>query len=114
VSRIVHPPSYPAAARPPRARTVRFWFDDQAYEGMEGEPVAAALWAAGVRDLGRTEATGAPRGLYCAIGHCFECRVRVGDRPDRRACLEPVREGLRVYRQAPPPPLPLGDGGTPK
>jgi len=98
----------PAGARPPEARAVRFFLDDQAYEGREGEPVAVALWAAGVRALGASEADGAPRGLYCAIGHCFECRLRVGAARDRRACLEPVREGLRLYRQGAPAPLLFG------
>jgi sarcosine oxidase, subunit alpha len=84
---------------------VRFWLDGEAYEGREGEPVAIALWAAGVRTLGWNEAAAAPRGLYCAIGHCFECRLRAGDALDQRACLLPVREGLRLERQTVPPPL---------
>ncbi len=108
------PSALPAGARPPAAPAVRFYLDDQPYEGREGEPAAVALWAAGVRSLGYSEATGEARGLYCAIGHCFECRLRVGERRDRRACLEPVREGLRLYRQEAPPPLvfegPAGEG----
>ncbi len=102
----------PAAARVAGGRDVRFYLDDQAFEGREGEPAAAALWAAGVLSLGHSEATGAARGLFCAIGHCFECRLRVGDELDRRACLVPVREGLRLYRQAPPPPLVTGSSAA--
>lgn len=104
----------PAGARGPVGRTVSFWLDDERFEGREGEPAAVALWAAGVRVLGRREASGAARGLYCAIGHCFECRLRDGDRLDRRACLLPLREGLRLYRQTPPPPLPMGPAAEPE
>jgi sarcosine oxidase subunit alpha len=84
---------------------VTFWFDGQAYRGRAGEPLAVSLWRQGVRALGWREEGGAPRGLYCAIGHCFECRVTVEGERDRRACLEPVRQGLRAERQSPPPPL---------
>jgi sarcosine oxidase subunit alpha len=105
----------PAAARPPVGECVSFELDGAVYEGVLGEPVAAALWAKGVRDLGRSEADGMARGVFCAIGHCFECRLVVDGMPDRRACLEPVRAGLRLARQAAPSPLAppdaLGQGG---
>ena len=90
---------------------VQFYLDDAPYMGRLGEPAAVALWAAGVRVLGWNEEDRRPRGLYCAIGHCFECRLVVGDTVDRRACLEPVREGLRLYRQKAPPPLVFGGDG---
>jgi sarcosine oxidase subunit alpha len=110
MSRLVFPPTFPSAARPPQAKTVTVVVEGKPCPGQEGEPVAAALWALGIRSLGWTEANGRPRGLYCAIGHCMECRVVVDGQPDRRACLEPVREGLQVYRQPPPPPLAVSGG----
>jgi sarcosine oxidase subunit alpha len=94
----------PATTQPP-GRRVRFWLDDAELEGREGMPLAVALWAAGVHDLGFQERHGAIRGLYCAIGHCFECRLTVDGVRDVRACLTPLREGLRAARQLPPPPL---------
>jgi len=30
------------------------------------------------------------------MGICFECRVTVDGDPHRRACLEPVRDGMEV------------------
>jgi len=68
---------------------------------INGEPVAAA---AGVslgsvlharRPALRTSPGGAPRGLYCGMGVCFECVVTVDGRPER-ACLTPVRDGMAV------------------
>ena len=38
---------------------------------------------------------GAPRGLYCGIGVCQECRVVV-DGVVVRACVTPVAAGMRV------------------
>ncbi len=36
------------------------------------------------------------------IGTCFGCLVEIEGAGDRRACLTPVREGLRVRRRAGP------------
>lgn len=76
--------------------TVKFTFNGEEYEGRKGEPIAAALLAADVRILRRHEESGTPRGIYCNIGHCFECRVTVDGRQGVRACLTPVREDMTI------------------
>ena len=38
-------------------------------------------------------ASGAPRGVFCGIGVCFDCLVTVNGRPNQRACLVPGRAG---------------------
>lgn len=91
-------------------RRVTFYLDGQAVEGFEGEPVAMSLWALGWRVLGWNEESGRPRGLYCAIGHCYECRMTIDGERDQRACCYPVREGLAVERQIPPDDLMIQDG----
>ena len=94
----------------PAPRPVTFYLDGQAVPGLEGEPVAMSLWAQGYRTLGFNEESGRPRGLYCAIGHCYECRMTIDGERDQRACCYPVREGLEVSRQAKPDDLELQDG----
>ena len=59
-----------------------------------GQSVAAALLAAG-RSALRESPGGTPRGLYCGIGVCQECRVVV-DGEVVRACVTPVSAGMRV------------------
>ena len=66
---------------------------------MAGETLAAALWANGIFTLGHNSETGMPRGMYCGIGHCYECRVTVDGMPDIRSCLTPVRDGMCVTLQ---------------
>lgn len=61
-----------------------------------GETVATALLAAGVRRFRRTHKTGAPRGLYCGMGVCFECLVTVDGVANVQACLTPVTPGMRI------------------
>ena len=78
-----------------RGPVVRLTFDGEPIEAHDGESVAAALWAAGVRALRRSTARGEPRGIYCNMGICYDCLVRIAGR-DVRACMTPVREGLVV------------------
>ncbi|MCJ2147588.1 (2Fe-2S)-binding protein [Bacillus sp. B19-2] len=74
-----------------------FYFNGEAYEGYEGDSIASALLAAGVRTLRQHEASGTDRGIYCNIGHCFECRVQLGDCKVVRACLTPIKEGMVIH-----------------
>lgn len=79
-----------------RGAPVTFWFNGAPITGCEGENIAMALWASGIKVMRSDLRSGEPRGMYCGIGHCFECRVTVNGVPDIRACLEPVRPGLIV------------------
>lgn len=70
--------------------------DGRAVPAHAGESVLGVLWAAGVRTLRASPVQGEPRGFFCAMGACFECLVTVDDRPNVRACVEPVRAGMRI------------------
>jgi sarcosine oxidase subunit alpha len=88
-----HPFEGPGA---PGGRWVRIRVDGEPVEAREGESLAAAMLAAGRIELRFDEATGTRRGMYCGIGHCYECRVTVDGVPDVRSCLVQVREGMDV------------------
>ena len=60
-----------------------------------GQSLAAALLAAGRAAL-RSSPSGSPRGVYCGIGVCQECRVHVEGQGVVRACVTPVAAGMRV------------------
>lgn len=75
---------------------VTFTFDGQRLTGFEGDTIASALLANGIRQLRVHEATGAPRAIYCNIGHCFECRVTVNQSETLRACMTPIQENMIV------------------
>lgn len=82
-----------------RGEKVEFFFEGQPVEGYAGEPVAAALHAAGVKVLRYSPKLHRPRGFFCAIGNCSSCLMQVDGRPNVRVCIEPVRPGMRVERQ---------------
>ncbi len=59
--------------------------------------VAAALLASGHGPaVRRSERRGEPRGLFCGMGVCFDCLVTVDGRSGVRACMTPVRDGMKV------------------
>jgi len=98
----------------PAAPFVTITFDGAPIEALEGESVAAALGAAGVVAL-RTTGTGAPRGLWCGMGACFDCLVTIDGAANQRACMAAVRAGLRVEsRAAGAVPLAPGPAATPE
>lgn len=67
-------------------------WNDQKLAFHEGESLASALSRAGVVDLGRA-ATGQTRAVFCGIGQCQNCLVRVGGRLTE-ACLLICQDGL--------------------
>ncbi len=87
------------------AETTRLTVDGKTISAIPGESIAAALTAAGYLKL-REDGRGSPRGLFCGMGVCFECRVSVNDGPAQRACLTKVAPGMRVrtlkYRECLP------------
>jgi predicted molibdopterin-dependent oxidoreductase YjgC len=68
-------------------------------QGFEGEPIAAALHAAGIKKLRHSPHLHRPRGLFCAIGNCSSCLMSVDDVPNVRVCVEPLKAGMRVETQ---------------
>ncbi len=72
-------------------------FEDRPIECRPGVSVAAALTAAGERSI-REAGPGDARGLFCGMGVCQECRVRVDGRSGVRACMATVRDGMRIER----------------
>lgn len=77
-------------------KKVSFTFNNKIIESYEGETIAAALLANGIRTLRYHEETGSPRGIYCNIGHCYECRVTVDGENGVRSCLTLVNDGSHV------------------
>jgi len=81
-------------------RTVALTVDGTQIAARDGEPLAAALLAAGHGVCRTTPVGGAPRAPYCMMGVCFDCLVTVDGLGSRQACLVPVRAGMAVETQA--------------
>ena len=78
---------------------VTFTLDGKEMKGYEGEPIAAALRAAGVMTHRYTSKLDMPRGIFCAIGRCTDCVMIVDGKPNIRTCVTPLQEGMKVQTQ---------------
>jgi len=83
-----------------QAKSVTITFDDARIIAFEGETIAAALHAAGIRTLSHSSEKHRPRGLYCAIGNCSSCYMIVDGEANVKTCIELVRDGMVVQTQA--------------
>jgi predicted molibdopterin-dependent oxidoreductase YjgC len=81
-----------------RGRRLSVTLDGREIPAFEGESVAAVLFAEGVAATRRTRG-GAPRGVFCGMGVCFDCLVTVDEVPNTRACVTWVRDGMVIERQ---------------
>lgn len=82
-----------------KGKLVTFTLDGKEMQGYEGEPIAAALRAAGVVTHRHTMKRDEPRGIFCAIGRCTDCVMIVDGKPNTRTCITPLKEGMNVQTQ---------------
>jgi sarcosine oxidase subunit alpha len=80
----------------PRPEPLTFTVNGHEVVAYRGETVGAALAALGQRALRLSEKFGDPRGLFCGMGICQECRVTVDGVPNVRACMTLAAPGMRV------------------
>ena len=64
-----------------------------------GETIAAVALAARKYMLRTSARRGAPRGIYCGMGICYECRMVVDGEPNVRTCVTLAKPGCRVETQ---------------
>lgn len=69
--------------------------DGETISAYEGETVAAALIAHGKNVFRKTKNQN-PRGLYCGMGQCQECRMIINGVPDTLACQTHVTPGMKI------------------
>ena len=94
--RIAH---HPILADIKKRKKVAIWVDGVEMEAYEGEPIAAALIAAGIRVFRTTRNRKEPRGVFCAVGRCTDCVMTVDGQPNVRTCVTSVRDGMEIRTQ---------------
>lgn len=77
-----------------------FDFDGADVPFLEGQSIGAALIDHGVVSWRVTRYLSRPRGIFCGIGVCFDCLLKVDGRPNVRACVTAARPGMEVRSQA--------------
>jgi len=91
----------------PRESVVFYW-QGQKLMARQGETIASALFANGVRIFGHHPKDSAPQGIFCANGQCAQCLVLADSKPVK-SCMELVWPGMRVEPAEGLPELPAVD-----
>lgn len=83
-----------------RSKQMQFTFDGKLYEGLQGDPLASALLANGVRVVSRSFKFHRPRGVYSSgveePNAFVELAAGASKEPSARATLVELREGLQA------------------
>jgi sarcosine oxidase subunit alpha len=80
-----------------RGEAITIIVDGEHVPAYRGETVAAAMLASGIRTMRYTRREHEPRGLYCGMGVCFECVVRLEGAGPARSCITFVADGMKVW-----------------
>ncbi len=78
---------------------VPFRFEGKTYRGRVGEPIAKALFRAGIRILSYGLKYHFPRGIHCARGRCGKCSMEVNGIPGVPTCITPLEKGMEIRRE---------------
>lgn len=100
--RIMQHPILPVVPRPEQG----FTWQGRLLTALQGETIAAALFANGIRVFGHHHRDGSPQGIFCANGQCAQCLVLANGLPVK-ACMEIVLPDMRVEPVDGLPRLPL-------
>ena len=77
-----------------RNSPMEFRFEGRTYHGFQGDVVTSALWAGGVRMVGRSFKYHRPRGTYSLAGHDVNAMFEDGQRTNLRGDTMPLSDGL--------------------
>ncbi len=80
-------------------KKLSFFFDGKEVFGFEGDTIASALHAMGVKVLSHSIELKRPRGFYCAIGNCSSCSMIVDGKPNVRTCVTMLKDNMKVKTQ---------------
>ena len=76
--------------------TVEIKIDGRDYSVPRNMTVAAAALYCGLPSLRETPVTGSGRLPLCMMGVCFDCLMIIDGKANQRACMEKVREGMKI------------------
>ncbi|HET9702125.1 MAG TPA: 2Fe-2S iron-sulfur cluster-binding protein, partial [Burkholderiales bacterium] len=79
-----------------RSRPLAFSLEGKDYSGFAGDTVTSALWAAGVRTLGRSFKYHRRRGVLSAANHDINAMMQAGPALNLRADATPLAQGMAL------------------
>ncbi len=80
-------------------KRIQFNYSGKTYQGLEGDTIAAALYAGGIRIFSRSLKYHRPRGLYSLDGECSNTCMAVNGIPNVRTENTLLKNGMTVNAQ---------------
>lgn len=80
-----------------RSHPVEFMFEGRRYTGFEGDTISSALWANGLRVIGRSFKYHRPRGIFSLNDSDSNLMMESGGRTNIRADITPISQDLDLY-----------------
>lgn len=90
---------------------ISFYWNNQEFFAKTDEMISSALFAQGVHTFGHHPKDNSPQGIFCANGQCSQCMV-IADGLPVKACMSPVKPGMRVFPAEGLPVLPDVPAGS--
>lgn len=87
------------------SKVVEFTWKGKQMVARDGETIASALFASGVRIFGHHHRDEAPQGIFCANGQCAQCLV-IADGLPVKSCMTPIIAGMEIEPMDGKPKLP--------
>ncbi|MDD3106504.1 MAG: (2Fe-2S)-binding protein [Bacilli bacterium] len=84
----------------PETKKITFTYNGILVDGYEGDTIASALHALGIKKLSESIHHHRPRGFYCAIGNCSSCQMTVDGVPNVKTCITLLKPGMIVTSQS--------------
>ncbi|PKN98205.1 MAG: sulfurtransferase [Chloroflexi bacterium HGW-Chloroflexi-4] len=89
----------------PIRNAISFTWQGKALPAMQGETIASALFANGIKIFGHHHKDKSPLGIFCANGQCSQCMV-IADGLPVKACMHTITDGMQVFPNDGDPVLP--------
>ena len=80
-----------------RSQPVQFSFEGRSYQGYEGDTISSALWANGVRVLGRSFKYHRPRGIFSMADIDCNAMMESADETNIRGDITPIEKGMDLW-----------------
>jgi hypothetical protein len=90
---------------------ISFYWNNQEFFAKTDEMISSALFANGIHTFGHHPKDNSPQGIFCANGQCSQCMV-IADGLPVKACMSPVKPGMRVFPAEGLPVLPDVPAGS--
>ncbi len=74
------------------------YVDGQPVQAIMGQSIAEAMLSSGLKTCRKTKSQ-TPRGVFCAVGVCYECRMVVDGIPNVRTCITAAMPESKIMIQ---------------